>query len=147
FPADVPIYDPLSISAACAGAASAANCGRTQFANNTIPSGSINPAALLELKYIPLPTNSAENNNFTAASPSGGNTNQSVGLVNYNWTPRQHIFPRYNFFNLLDLPTDPFGTGLCADRCAETYQTNAAVIDYTNSIRSNLLLSVNLSAT
>ena len=51
----------------------------------------------------------------------------------------QHIFARYNFFNLLDLPTDPFGTGLCEDRCAETYQTNAAVIDYTYSIRPNLI--------
>jgi len=60
-------------------------------------------------------------------------------------TSTQHIFTRYNFFNLLDLPTDPFGTGLCADRCAETYQTNAAVVDYTYSIRSNLLLSLNLS--
>jgi Carboxypeptidase regulatory-like domain len=145
FPADVPIYDPLSISAACAAAATAANCGRTQFANNTIPGGSINPAALLELKYIPPPTNSAENNNFTSASPSGGNTNQYVARVDYNLTSTQHIFTRYNFFNLLDLPTDPFGTGLCQDRCAETYQTNAAVIGYTNSFRSNLLLSVNLS--
>ena len=145
FPADTPIYDPLSISAACVGTSTAANCGRTQFANNTIPAGSINPAALIELKYLPSPTNSAENNNFTSAAPSGGNTNQYVGRVDQNLTSKQHIFTRYNFFNLLDLPTDPFGTGLCEDRCAETYQTNAAVVDYTNSIRSNLLLSVNLS--
>jgi len=145
FPADVPIYDPLSISAACAANSTAANCGRTQFANNTIPNGSISPAALVELKYLPMPTNSAENLNFTSAAPAGGNTNQYVARVDHNLTSTQHIFTRYNFFNLLDLPTDPFGTGLCADRCAETYQTNAAVINYTDSIRPNLLLSVNLS--
>jgi hypothetical protein len=145
FPADVPIYDPLSISAACVANSTAANCGRTQFANNTIPNGSISPAALIELKYLPMPTNAAENLNFTSAAPAGGNTNQYVARVDQNLTPTQHIFTRYNFFNLLDLPTDPFGTGLCADRCAETYQTNAAVIDYTYSIRSNLLLSLNLS--
>jgi carboxypeptidase family protein len=145
FPADTPIYDPLSVSAACVGNSTAANCGRTQFANNTIPGGTINPAALVELKYLPMPTNSAENNNFTAAAPAGGNTNQYVGRVDQKLTSKQNIFTRYNFFNLLDLPTDPFGTGLCADRCAETYQTNAAVIDYSNSIRPNLLLSVNLS--
>src|SRR5271170_2908008 len=104
FPADVPIYNPLSISTACVAAATAANCGRTQFTNNTIPNGSINPAALLELKYIPPPTNSAENNNFTSASPSGGNTNQYVARVDQNLTSTQHIFARYNFFNLLDLP-------------------------------------------
>src|ERR1700691_132644 len=42
FPADTPIYDPLSISAACLASSTAANCGRTQFANNTITN--INPA-------------------------------------------------------------------------------------------------------
>ena len=47
FPTDVPIYDPLSVSATCVGNSTAANCGRTQFANNTIPSGSISPAALV----------------------------------------------------------------------------------------------------
>jgi hypothetical protein len=145
FPTDTPIYDPLSISPACVVDSTAANCGRTQFVGNTIPAGSINPAALLELKYLPLPTNSAENLNFTSAAPSGGNTNQYVGRVDYNISGTQHIFARYNFFNLLNLATDPFGTGLCEDRCAETYQTNAAVVDYTHSIRSNLLLSINLS--
>jgi hypothetical protein len=145
FPTDTPIYDPLSISPACVVNSTAANCGRTQFLNNTIPAGTINPAALIELKYLPLPTNSAENLNFTSAAPSGGNTNQYVGRVDYNISGKQHIFTRYNFFNLLNLATDPFGTGLCEDRCAETYQTNAAVVDYTDSIRPNLLLSINLS--
>jgi Carboxypeptidase regulatory-like domain len=146
FPADIPIYDPLSISAGCVAASTAGNCGRTQFAANTIPAGQISPAALIELKYLPMPTSSAENLNFTKAAPAGGNTNQYVARVDHNLTSTQHIFTRYNFFNLLDLPTDPFGTGLCADRCAETYQTNAAVIDYSNSIRPDLILHFNISA-
>jgi Carboxypeptidase regulatory-like domain len=145
FPSDTPIYNPLSVSATCVGNATAANCGRTQFTNNTIPTGTINPAALLELKFLPLPTNGSETSNFTSAAASGGNTNQYVARVDQKLSSTQHIFTRYNFFNLLNLPTDPFGTGLCEDRCAETYQTNAAVIGYSNSIRNNLLLSINLS--
>src|ERR1700722_5749056 len=145
FPSDTPIYNPLSVSAACVGNATAANCGRTKFTNNTIPTGTISPAALLELKFLPLPTNGGETSNFTSAAASGGNTNQYVARVDQKLSSTQHIFTRYNFFNLLNLPTDPFGTGLCEDRCAETYQTNAAVIGYSNSIRNNLLLSVNLS--
>ncbi len=145
FPADVPIFDPLSVSAACISTALAANCGRTQFAANTIPSAAISPAAVIELKYIPLPTNSAETNNFTVNSSSGGDTNQYVGRVDQNLTSTQHLFARYNFFHLLDLPTDPFGTGLCADRCAETYQANALALDYNNAIRSNLILDINVS--
>jgi Carboxypeptidase regulatory-like domain len=144
FPADVPIFNPLSISAACLvpGGNTAANCGRTQFAANTIPTASINPAALVELKFIAMPTNDAEVNNFTAAGASGGNANQYIGRVDQNINANQHIFARYNFFNLLDLPLDPFGTGLCADKCAEKYQTNALAIDYSYTIRPNLILSL-----
>ena len=142
FPVDVPIYDPLSVSATClANPTVAADCNRKQFVNNTIPV--INPAALTELKFIAMPTNSAETNNFTAAGASGGNANQYVARVDQNLTSTQHIFARYNFFNLLDLPLDPFKTGLCADKCAETYQTNALAIDYSYSIRPDLILNIN----
>ena len=59
FPADVPIYDPLSVIPACLapGGNDGRNCGRTQFAGNTIPMAEINPAALVELKFIAMPTN------------------------------------------------------------------------------------------
>src|SRR5580692_10533875 len=142
FPADVPIFNPLSISAACS-ATNVAACNRTQFANNTIPTALINPAAAEELKFIPAPTNGSEINNYTSAAASGGNTSQYVGRVDQNLSSTQHIFARYNFFSLLDLPTDPFKTGLCADRCSETYQTNAVVIDYSNTLRPDLILNIN----
>src|SRR5580704_7549431 len=139
------IYDPLSVSTGGAGTCtvtpSAANCKRTPFAGNVITSA-LNPAALLELKFLPHPTNDGTTNNFVANSSSGGNTNQYVGRVDQNLTSNQHIFARYNFFNLLDLPTDPFGTGLCADRCAETYQTNALAISYSYTIRPDLILNI-----
>ena len=143
----IPIYDPLSVNTATCSGTNTAACGRTQFPGNTIPMGEINPAALVELKFIPMPTNSLQTANFVANSPSGGNTNQYVARVDQNLTSTQHIFARYNFFNLLDLPTDPFGTGLCEDRCAETYQTNALAIDYSYSIRPDLILSLNASGT
>jgi hypothetical protein len=142
FPADVPIFNPLSVSAACVTTGLAANCGRTQFAANTIPTASISPAALVELKFIPMPTNTSEVSNFTAAGASGGNANQYVGRVDQNISSNQHIFARYNFFNLLDLPLDPFGTGLCADKCSEKYQTNALAIAYSYTIKPNLILSL-----
>jgi Carboxypeptidase regulatory-like domain len=140
------IYDPLSVSATCSATPSKSICGRTPFPGNVITS-TLNPAALFELKFIPHPTNSGTTNNFVANSASGGNTNQYVGRVDQNINAEQHIFARYNFFNLLDLPTDPFGTGLCADRCAETYQTNALAIDYSYTIRPDLILNINGSGT
>ena len=147
FPADVPIFNPLSVSAACLapGGNTKANCARTQFAGNTIPTADLNTAALEELKFIAMPTNGNEVNNFTQAAAAGGNTNQYVGRVDQNINSEQHIFARYNFFNLLDLPTDPFGTGLCADRCAETYQTNALAINYSYTIRPDVILNISAS--
>ncbi|MEY2395785.1 MAG: hypothetical protein QOF94_2130, partial [Acidobacteriaceae bacterium] len=94
FPADVPIFDPLSISAACS-ATNVAACSRTQFANNTIPAALINPAAATELKFIPMPTNGSEVNNYTSAAASGGNTGQYVGRMDQNLSSTQHIFARY----------------------------------------------------
>src|SRR6202142_1110780 len=149
FPSDVQIFDPLSVSVAnCVNAPTpmATGCGRTQFANNTIPTASINPAAIVELKFIPMPTSSAENNNYVVNSSSGGNTNQYVARVDQKLTDKQHIFARYNWFHLLDLPTDPFGTGLCADRCAEVYQSSSAAVDYNYIITPNVIADLNFSA-
>jgi hypothetical protein len=146
FPADVPIFDPLSVTPTCiAHPTLSADCNRTQFPGNTIPTASLNPAALEELKFIAMPTNSSEVNNFTGTSASGGNANQYIARVDQNINAQQHIFARYNFFNLLDLPQDPFKTGLCADKCAETYQTNALAIDYSYSIHPDLVLNINAS--
>jgi hypothetical protein len=147
FPADISIFDPLSVTAACVSTGAQGSCARTPFPSNTIPTARISSAALEELKFIPMPTNSAETANFTSAAAAGGNTNQYVARVDQNINAEQHIFARYNFFNLLDLPTDPFGTGLCADRCAETYQTNALAIDYSYTIRPDLILNINGSGT
>src|SRR5271163_3559370 len=41
FPADIPIFNPLSVSAACLATGKAQNCARTQFAANTIPTALI----------------------------------------------------------------------------------------------------------
>src|SRR5271163_5020038 len=41
FPADIQIFDPLSVSAACVATGKAQNCARTQFAANTIPTALI----------------------------------------------------------------------------------------------------------
>ena len=143
FPADVPIFDPLSVTATClANPTVSGDCNRTPFAANTIPTSRISSAAVTELKFIPGPTNSAETNNFSKAAASGGNTNQYVARVDQNINAQQHIFARYNFWNLLDLPTDPFATGLCADRCAETYQTNALAINYSYTIRPDVILNI-----
>jgi len=69
-------------------------------------------------------------NNFTTATSGGGNQNQVVGRLDHAITNNQHIFFRYTYWNVLDLPVDPLGTGLCADRCAEKYDSSAPALGY-----------------
>jgi len=61
-----------------------------------------------------------------------------------NLTATQHIFGRYNFWNLKDLPLDPLRQGCALTKCSETYQTNAAASDYNNIIRPNVILNLQL---
>jgi len=60
--------------------------------------GRISPAALTELKFIPMPTNSDDTANFTAARwPRAETPINMLARVDHNLTATQHIFGRYNF--------------------------------------------------
>ena len=112
FPADVPIFNPLSISAACSGTNVAA-CNRTQFANNTIPTALINPAAAVEPKFIPALTTGSEINNYTSAAASGGNTSQYGSRVDQNLSSTQHIFSSLQLFQFTgSTDRSPFQNGI-----------------------------------
>jgi hypothetical protein len=60
----------------------------------------------------------------------GGNHKQFVFRIDQNVTETQRLFFRLSYWNLLNLPLDPLGTGLCVDRCGETVHTKAGVFDY-----------------
>ena len=83
--------------------------------------------------------------NFTTASSSGGNTNQFVTRVDENINSSTRVFGRFSYNGLLDLPSDPLGTGLCADRCAEDYHTKALAIDINHVFSPTLIGDLNLS--
>jgi Carboxypeptidase regulatory-like domain len=133
------IYDPYTVQA---------NGNRTPYRGNVIPANEINfnPATATLLGLYGQPTTTGTVNNFTAASSGGGNTNQVDFRVDQNINSKSRIFGRFNYNGLLDLAQNPFGTGLCADRCAENYHTKAAVIDYNRSLTSTTILDLNFSA-
>ena len=133
------IYDPLSRNATTGA--------RTPFPGNVIPSGEINTTSAFLLKYIPLPTipNSTANN-FVKATSTGGDTDQYVARVDQVISSRQHIFGRYTHFKLLSLAQDPFGTGLCKDRCQENTDSNSAAIGYNFAVTPTTIIDINLSA-
>ncbi len=119
------------------------------YLNNQIPSTEWSTAAtaLWDKYYSPVaPTiNSFNTGNFTSAASSGGNTNQFVTRVDQNISDKTRIFGRFTYNGLLDLATDPLGTGLCQDRCAEDYHTKALAVDINHTFTPNLIGDLNIS--
>jgi hypothetical protein len=148
---DAPIMDP------CAGVVNAQNAcpGSTavpvQFGGNVIPAGRINPTSKALLYLWPaangagVVTPSGTINNFNAVAPTGGNQDQVVARVDQDITQQQRLFVRFSRWNVMDLPIDPLGDGLCADRCSERYSTSAAVAAYSYNINATTILDFNAS--
>lgn len=132
------IYDPLTVNTSTGT--------RQPFAGNVIPASRINPTSQFLLGLIPNPTNSATVNNFVKATGLGGDSDEFVPRVDYNLSAKSRIFGRYSYWRLKDLPRDPFGTGLCQDRCTETYHTHALAIGYDYALTPTTTLDVNVSA-
>ena len=132
------IYDPLTVDSSTAA--------RQPFTGNIIPANRINPTSQFLLGLIPNPTNSATINNFVKATGLGGDSDEYVVRVDYNIGGKQRIFGRYSYWKLADLPRDPFGTGLCQDRCTETYHTHALAIGYNYIFNPTTTADLNVSA-
>jgi Carboxypeptidase regulatory-like domain/TonB dependent receptor len=136
------IYDPLSVNPACPANSI---CTRTTFPGNIIPSTRINPTSTYLLNLFPLPTSNALTNNFTTATSTGGNIDEYVARVDQVITEKQQLFGRFTYWKLLSLPQDPFGTGLCKDRCEEDTNSKSIALGYTYTINPTTTVSLNAS--
>jgi Carboxypeptidase regulatory-like domain len=119
---------------------------RVPFANNTIPAGQIDPTARALLNLWPAPTGPGLVNNYTVASSVGGNQNQVVTRIDHNIGSKQRIYGRFSYWDVLNLPVDPLGTGMCVDRCTEVYSTYAAVAGYNYTFSPATIADINVSA-
>jgi Carboxypeptidase regulatory-like domain len=139
----VQLYDPFTVDPATGL--------RKAYPGNIIPTTQFSKAATtLWDKYYTFPGapttfNLSNPDNFTSASSTGGNTTQFVGRGDQNITDKTRLFGRFTYYGLLDLPTNPFGTGLCQDRCAEDYHTKALAVDLNHTFTSNLIGDLNVS--
>src|SRR5260221_3085692 len=148
------VFDPCGGSVASNRACKPNSPPPTPFRGNIIPSGRLNPTSLALLKFFPAANttgtpgqigNNLFTNNYMTATSGGGNQNQVVGRLDQSLGSNQHIFFRITYWNVLDLPVDPLGTGLCADRCAETYHSYTPAVGYTYTITPNMIAGINIS--
>jgi hypothetical protein len=140
------IYDPCGGVVNAHGACPGSTATPTAFLNNVIPATRINPTSTKLLSLWPAPSNtSAIANNFTTVAATGGDHNQVVARIDHNVTNKQRLFVRFSYWNILDLPVDPLGSGLCADRCAEDYHSHAIAAGYTYGLTPTTVFGFNTS--
>jgi len=131
------IYDPFSTDATGA---------RKPYPGNIIPASEFSKAgSLLLAKYYPAANLPGTVSNYLSAAPAGGNTNEFVARGDQNVGNNTHIFGRYAYYGLTDLPVNPLGTGLCLDRCAEKYHSKLLAIGVNHAFTPNTILNVNLA--
>lgn len=143
----VNIYDPTTTSNALAGGQAPA---RQQFPGNVIPTSRLNATSLAMLKFLPMPnipgeTNQSLVNNWAGNASEGGDNDQEVFRVDQNVSDKQRMFFRFTHWSNLNLPIDPFGTGICVDRCTETFATDNAIFDDTYNLNPNTILDLRVS--
>jgi hypothetical protein len=142
-------YDPLTTCGV--GAPGLPDCpasergNRLPFAGNQIPTNRINPTSLTMLKLYPMPNVNGDGFNWVGNSSQGGNNNETVVHLDQNVSEKQHISARYTYWGNLNLPNDPMGTGVCQDRCQETFSTNNFVLSDTYSFTPTLIMQVHAS--
>jgi len=142
------LYNPIAFTGPLSGVTNSAATStsfRVPFANNDI-SASINPtSAYLLNKLVADPTTSGTVLNFLKDASTGGDTDEYVGRLDQTITSKQTVFGRFSYFKLLSLAQDPFGTGLCKDRCAENTRSKSLAIGYNYAISPTTIANVNAS--
>ena len=134
------LYDPYSVNPAT-------GVRTVPYLNNQIPASEFSKATTAMWKtYFPAPTDPGSDvNNYLSAAPAGGNTNEFVARGDQNLGANTRMFGRFAYFGLTDLPVNPFGTGLCLDRCAEKYHSKLLAFDVNHSFSPTTILDVNLA--
>jgi hypothetical protein len=118
---------------------------RVPFANNNI-TAAINPtSAFLLNKLIANPTTGGTVLNFLKDASTGGDTDEYVARVDQTINSKQTLFGRFTYWKLLSLAQDPFGSGLCKDRCAENTKSKSVALGYNYAINSNTIFNLGAS--
>jgi Carboxypeptidase regulatory-like domain len=139
----IQLYDPYS--------GTTASPARTPYAGNQIPTAELSHAsAVLAAKLYPTTGLTAGDagtgeNNFTANTSQGGNTNQFITRIDQNINSTTRLFGRFGYYGLTDLPTDPYGTGFCQDRCAELYHSKVLAIDLNHQFSATTIFDLNVA--
>jgi hypothetical protein len=83
--------------------------------------------------------------NFLKDASTGGDTDAYIARVDQTINGKQTIFGRFAYWKLLSLGQDPFGTGLCKDRCTENTKSKSVALGYNYAINPTTIFNLNAS--
>jgi hypothetical protein len=84
---------------------------RQAFANQTIPTGRIDPVALTLLNRFPLPTSSGTANNYKRTAGEPDNQDQFDVRLDHRFSANDSAFTRYSYFKDFTSPVTPLPDG------------------------------------
>src|SRR5882757_1503988 len=141
------VFDPYTVNQATgARKAYGLDPGNPSCPGNCIPAAEFSQGATtIWKKVFPTANGTGVVNNYSSAAASGGNTNEFVARGDQNFGTNTRLFGRFAYFGLTDLPSNPLGTGLCQDRCAELYHSKLLALDLNHTFSPTTILDVNLA--
>jgi hypothetical protein len=124
---------------------------RDAFPGNAIPQSRLDGAAVKMTRLWAQPNGPGAPfthvGNFATNSSVGGNNDQYVARIDQNIGDKHRIFARYTYWSNLNLPIDPYGTGVCKDRCTETFTNNSFVVDEVYTVSPTTVLDLRANYT
>ena len=102
-------------------------------------------SAFLLNKLIANPTTTGTVLNFLKDASTGGDTDTYTARVDQTINSKNTIFGRFAYWKSLSLAQDPFGTGLCKDRCEEDTRSKSLVIGWNYAISPTTIFNLNSS--
>jgi len=151
----IPIYDPLTTCGRLGNPACARDAQgneiitRQQFSGNIIPANRLDRASKILAGFWAPPNLPGQPftqiNNFATNASVGGENDQVTARVDYNVSDKQRIFGRYSYWTNLSLAVDPYKTGVCQDRCEESFNTHQLVLADTYAFSPTTILDVRLN--
>ncbi|HLY97809.1 MAG TPA: TonB-dependent receptor [Candidatus Angelobacter sp.] len=128
------IFDPLTTDS---------SGRRTSFANNVIPAGRLDPAAVAFLANVPLPNRPGNVQNLITALPQVTDLNQWTARIDHHFSEADNLFSRLSVYRVTS--AQPFGASELNEsllpgfgRNLSTYTTDLAA-GYTHAFSPNVL--------
>ncbi len=137
------IYDPASIDA---------SGNRTEFPNDQIPTGRLDPVAQAYLNLLPPPDNGGDatgpdSNNYIKNEIQDDQFKSWMGRLDQNWNNANHTYLSLRRNDWTEISYDPFGANNFLNGIAQSRKNKGLTLDHTIVLNPRLVLDLRYNVT